>query len=229
MNFNFRSLKSEVGAYFKQVFKLKNSWMLLPGLVPILLVYTLHHANVYTWIMQERFLDSLALWLVSTLLLILTIKAFVSKNPLMIYLAVLALIFCVRELDDTVYTFMEIPHEIKTKRTVRFVLFGMVLWGIGWHGKLFATLNRFITLKITLFGVLWSYVLSQLISRRAFRGVLPYESLLNGSLEEMTETFAHLFFIIFALFCCYVIPNRKQAGVLKSDQDIESSTPDIKA
>ncbi len=221
MSFNFKSFKSEVAAYFKQVWTIKNSWIFLPGLISILLVYGVHNYNEDAWILTRGCLEPLAIWLVPIFLIVLVSKAIISKNHLMIYLAVLALIFLVRELDDTTYTFMEMSGTFKSKKPVNVILCGMALWGIGWHEKIFVTLNRYMSIKIALFGVLWTYFLSQLIARRAFRDVFPYESLVNVSLEEMTETAAHLFFIFFAFLSFYILPNKREDVASQNNQKVE--------
>ena len=122
----------------------------------------------------------------------------------MIYLSVLALVFLVRELDDTVITIFVEPYLFKSKKLVDLFLVGMGLLAFGWHEKLFACLNRSMMQKASLFGVLWTYLFSQLIARRVFRGIFPNESLLHVPMEETVETAAHLFFLIFVLFCLFV-------------------------
>ena len=210
MNINFRSIRSEVSTYFKQVFLIKNCWILLPGMIAVLLVYAVHHFNVCTWLLNKAFLENLALWLLPMILLVLMAKSFISRDPLMIYLAVLALVFFVRELDDTLLTFFGSSYTVKSKKLVDLLLVVMGLWGLGWHEKLFGSLNRFMMVKISIFGVLWTYFFSQAIARRAFRSVLPNEQLLHVPLEETVETAAHLFFFVFALCCFYFIPNKKK-------------------
>jgi hypothetical protein len=45
-----KSITAEVSIWFKQVFHIKNFWILLPSLIPLLLVYAVHHFNIYPWI-----------------------------------------------------------------------------------------------------------------------------------------------------------------------------------
>ena len=200
---------SEISIWFKQVFHIKNFWILLPSLIPLLLVYAVHHFNIYSWIITRDFNENIALWLVSMILVILLTNSLISRDSLIIYLTVLALVFLIRELNDTVLTFFGSSYLFKTKKLVDCLLVGMVIWAFGWHEKLFACLNRSIMLKVSLFGVMWTYLFSQLIARRVFRDILPNERLLHIPLEETAETSAHLSFILFALFCFLYYNNKK--------------------
>ena len=128
----------------------------------------------------------------------------------MIYLSVLALVFLVRELHGTDITIFGDICRLETKKLAYLLLVGMGLWVFAWHEKLFACLNRSMMQKVSLFGVLWTYLFSQLIARRVFRGVFPNESLLHIPMEETVETAAHLFFLIFVLFCLFFTPNKQK-------------------
>jgi hypothetical protein len=168
---------SEISIWFKQMFHLKNCWILLPGLLALLSVYAVHHLNIYPWLITRDFNESFAPWLVLVILVILLAKSFISRDPLMIFLAVLALVFFIRELNDTVITIFGNPYMVQSKKLVDLLLLGMGLWAFAWHEKLFACLNRSMIQKVSFFGVLWTYLFSQLIARRVFRGVFPNESL----------------------------------------------------
>jgi hypothetical protein len=193
------------------MFHIKNFWILLPGLIALLSVYAVHHSNIYPWLITCNFNEGIAPWLVSVILVTLLTKSFISRDPLMISLFVLALVFLVRELDDTVLTVFGSTYLFKSKKLVDLLLVGMSLWAFGWHEKLFACLNRSMIQKVSFFGVLWTYLFSQLIARRVFRGVFPNESLLHIPMEETVESSAHLFFLIFVLFCLFFIPNKQNA------------------
>jgi hypothetical protein len=188
----------------------------LPGLIALLSVYAVHHLNIYPWLITREFNESFAPLLVLVILAILLTKSFTSREPLIIYLAVLALVFFIREINDTVITIFGDTYLFKSKKLVDLLLVGMGLWAFAWHEKLFACLNRSMMQKITLFGVLWTYLFSQLIARRVFRGVFPNESLLHIPMEETAETAAHLFFLIFVLFCLFFMPNRKAVVLQKT-------------
>jgi len=200
---------SEISIWFKQVFHIKNCWILLPALIAVLLVYAVHNFNTYPWLITRDFNENIALYLVSMIFVLLLTKSLISRDALMIFLTILALVFFIRELNDTVLTFFGSSYLFKSKKLVDCLLVGMGIWAFVWHEKLFTCLNRSIMLKVSLFGVLWTYLFSQLIARRVFRGILPNERLLHIPLEETAETFAHLFFILFALFCFLYYNNKK--------------------
>jgi hypothetical protein len=200
---------SEISIWFKQIFHIKNCWILLPALITVLLVYAVHNFNIYPWLITRDFNENIALWLVSMIFVILLTKSFISRDSLIIYLTVLVLVFFIRELDDTVTSFFGSSYMLQTKGLVSCLLIGMGIWAFSWHEKLFTCLNRSIMLKVSLFGVLWTYLFSQLIARRAFRDILPNERLLHIPLEETAETFAHLFFLLFSLFCLLYYNNKK--------------------
>ena len=204
-----KSITAEVSIWFKQVLHIKNFWIVLPSLIPLLLVYAVHHFNIYPWIITRDFNENIALWLVAMIFVIFLTKSLISRDSLIIYLTVLALVFFIRELDETVLTIFDDTYLFRSKKLVDFLLVGMGLWAFGWREKLFACLNRSIMLKVSLFGVLWTYLFSQLIARRVFRDILPNERLLHIPLEETAETFAHLFFLIFSLFCFLYYNNKK--------------------
>ena len=210
-----KSISAEVSIWFKQVFHIKNFWILLSSLIPLLLVYAVHHFNIYTWVITRDFNESIALWLVAIIFVILLTKSLISRDSLIIYLTVLALVFFIREFHDTVFTFFGSSYQFETKKLFYCLLVGMCLWAFGWREKLFDCLNRSRILKASLFGVLWTYLFSQLIARRVFRGIFPNESLLHIPMEETVETFAHLFFLVFAICCFLFISNKKQNSLQK--------------
>jgi hypothetical protein len=208
-----KRIGSELSIWFKQVFRFKNCWILLPGLCAVLLVYIAHYSNLSPQLTARTLNESFAPWVVLIIFFILLSKSLISRDSLMIYLTVLAAVFLVRELNDTVFTVFGGEHLFKSKKLVDCLLVGMVLWAFGWHERLFSSLNRSVQLKVLLAGMLWTYLLSQLIARRVFRDVLPNEQLLHISLEETAETAAHLFFLGLAFFCLFLYHARKKKQI----------------
>jgi hypothetical protein len=218
---NIKQVGSELSVWFKQVFRMKNWWILLPGLLAVVLVYAVNHFNIYPWLISKIFHEGFAPWLVLAIFLILLTTSLISRDSLMIFLAVLALVFLVRELNDTTFFLFGGEYLFKSKKLVDCLLVGMGLWAIGWHEKLFTGFNRSIKLKILLSGVLWTYLFSQLIARRVFRGILPDERLLHVPLEETVETAAHLFFLVFAVFCLFYFSIRRAVRVETASPAVE--------
>jgi len=216
-----KRIGSEIAIWFKQVFRFKNCWILLPGLCAVLLVYIVHYSSLSPELTDRTLNESFAPWLVLIIFLILLSKSLISRDSLMIYLTVLAAVFLVRELNDTVFIVFGGEHLFKSKKLVDCFLIGMVLWAFGWHEKLFSCLNRSVQLKVLLAGVLWTYFLSQLIARRVFRDVLPNERLLHIPLEETAETAAHIFFLVFALFCFFFYRTRQAAQAHTVSLEVE--------
>jgi len=117
---------------------MKNWWILLPGLCAVISVYGVHHFDIYPWFITKNFHEGLAPLLVGAIFLILLTTSLISKNSLMVYLTILALVFLVRELNDTVFSIFGGEYLFKSKKLVDCFLVGMGLWAIGWHEKLFA-------------------------------------------------------------------------------------------
>jgi len=200
---------TELSTCLRQVFHIRNSWIFLPGLCALLLVYGTHYSNVVPWITGRNFNEKFAPWLVLTVFAVLLPKSILSRNPLAVFLAALACIFYIRELNDTVFSLFGAAYHFKSKKLVDCLLVGMALWAYLWRGKLVECLNRSPQLTVMLSGVLWTYLFSQLVARRIFKGVFPDEQLLHIALEETVETAAHLFFLWYAFFCCFRISNRR--------------------
>lgn len=211
---------SELSIWFKQVLHIKNSWILLPSLIAVLLVYADNYFNMSPQYTTRIFNEGFAPLLVLVVFIILLTKSLISRNPLVMYLTVLALIFLVREFNATVFTVFGGEYLFKSKKLVDCLLVGMALWAFGWHEKLFVCLNRSIILKISIFGVLWSYLFSQLIARRVFRDIFPSERLLHIPLEETAETAAHVFFLGCALFILFCYDTHKNVKSVATESGI---------
>jgi len=206
-------IDSELSIWFKQVFRVKNCWILLPGFLAISLVYAVHYFGISPWFTTRIFHESFAPWLLLVVVLIFLTASFLSRDALVMYLSGLALVFLIRELNSTMFTVFGGEYLFKSKKLVDCLLVGMALWAWGWREKLFTCCNRSIALKVLISGVLWTYLFSQLIARRVFRGVLPEENLLHVPMEETAETAAHVFFLVCALFCLFCYRTRKATQV----------------
>lgn len=210
---NIKRIGSELSIWFKQLFRFENCWILLPGFLALSLVYAVHYFDFSPKVTTKIFHENFAPWLVLVVCLIFLIKSLLSRDALVLYLCVLALVFLIRELNSTVITAFGGEYLFKSKKLVDCLLVGMALWAWGWRDKLFACLKRSKALKVLIPGVLWTYLFSQLIARRVFRGILPEENLLHVPMEETAETAAHMFFLACALFCLFYYRTRKAAQV----------------
>ena len=208
-----KQIGSEVSTWFKQVFRFKNCWILLPGLLALSLVYAVHYFGISPQLTTKIFHESFAPWLLLIVLLIFLTASFLSRDALVMYLSGLALVFLIRELNATVLTVFGGEYLFKSKKLVDCLLVGMALWAWGWREKLFTCCNRSIALKILISGVLWTYLFSQLIARRVFRDILPEENLLHVPMEETAETAAHVFLLVCALYCLFYYRTRKATQV----------------
>ena len=208
-----KRIGSELSIWFKQLFRFKNCWILLPGFLAVSLVYAVHYFGISPWLTTKIFHENFAPWLILVVFLIFLTTSLLSRDALMIYLSGLALVFLIRELNSTVLTVFGGEYLFKSKKLVDCLLVGMALWAWGWREKLFTCFNRSIALKVLISGVLWTYLFSQLIARRVFRGILPEENLLHVPMEETAETAAHVFFLVCALFCLFYYRARKATQV----------------
>ena len=206
---NIPEVLSETTTSLRQVLHYKRSWLLLPGFGAVALVYASHHLDLFTEWLRRDSLEVLALYLVPIIVVILAAKSIITRDSLAIFLAALAAVFFTRELHDSEIHVFGREFELETKGIVNLLLVGMALWGVFWHERLLKSLNRSIFLKVSLAGVLWTYLFSQLIARRAFKPLLPNEAELHIPLEETTETAAHLFFLAFALLFFFLHPGKK--------------------
>jgi len=195
------------------VFRWKNCWILLPGFCAISLVYAVHYFGISPRFTTKIFHESFAPWLLLVVLLIFLTTNLLNRDALVLYLSVLTLVFLVRELNSTVLTALGGEHLFKSKKLVDYLLIVMALWAWGWREKLFTCLNRSIALKVLITGVLWTYLFSQLIARRVFRGILPEENLLHVPMEETAETAAHVFLLVCALCCLLYYRTRRATQI----------------
>ncbi len=202
MNMNFKNIISEVKKWTKELYSIKNSWILLPsilGVVSVMSWFCIKGEVDYNfYFFNKPNLEITALCLIGITAFVLLIKSIIVKNSLIIILCSIALSFLVRELDDTDF----IINNLKTKKIIYVLLFVILVWCTFWQERLFSVLNKFRMIKISISGMVWTYVFSQIIARRAFRGILLNEKNLHVYYEEVTENLAHIFFLFVAILCC---------------------------
>jgi len=199
-----REIVTELKLWIRQVFTLNNCWLWIPGLSGIILVYLVYSLNSQSILLQRDFHETIAPYLVASIAFLLVIRSIITRDKLIIYLTLLAVVFLIRELDDTAAQLFGVDTEIKTKKLVSVLLVGMAVLGIIWQRMLFACLNSHRFFKLLLSGMLFSYFFSQVIARRAFRHVLPNEKILHIAMEETSETLSHLLFLGIAVCTCSI-------------------------
>ena len=128
-----------------------------------------------------------------------------ERQPLILLLLVLDAIFLCREL-----------HFEGTTKGVYVALFLLGIWTALWWRNIRDDLRRSTTTPYLLFGFM-TYVLSQAVARRAFRGILPLEAdfdVFRTGLEEVLENVAHLTMLFVAL-----------RGFTRKDEEEEENPP----
>lgn len=137
--------------------------------------------HIQTW------LEAPAPYLMLLVSALYAVRTVATRNPLYLILTVLAATFACREF-----------HFAGTHRGVYAVLGLLAVWVVLWRNRLFWVLRRDYRHFSWLLAMVVAYVLSQLLARRALK-FLPGEAVSHRSLEEWTETAAHLVFLTAAL------------------------------
>jgi hypothetical protein len=159
--------------------------LLLPGASVVVAVITSVLApeafhRVQVW------LETPAPYLVAVAATLYLARAVVTRNPLYMILAGLGVAFTCREF-----------HFAGSGTGVYVALVALGIWAGLWWKKLREPLRDWRHTS-WLLAAMFAYFLSQLIARRAFRGI-PGEHEIHRSLEEWAETTAHLIFIAAAV------------------------------
>ena len=191
----------EVVGCLKQFVNPKNFWIYSPPLLGVGCVYFAQAHNI-KWILDKGGPENTALVLLGITISILIVAAIRFRNMASMFFLVLAINFLIREMDKTP---LHLPYfgdvMLKTKSYIYVALGVMTAWGIWQEKKLFGFLSSYPLVKIMFLGLCSSYAFSQVIARRLFKHIplLPNEEQLHIPLEEMTETTAHILFLMMAL------------------------------
>ncbi len=192
------TLLAQLKAWFSLVFSAKGCWVFLPGILGVSFVYI---ANWRGWegaIAKDPH-ETLAIILLVIATSIFAFRVVAFRFPLdKILLALSAALLC-REI-----------HFAGTKKGIYVAVVLIIIWAIFWRGRYFEGLRVPDLFKVSCFGLFWTYIFSQIIARRAFRGILPLEEELHVPFEEIVENIAHVFFIYVGLLS-FVI-KRKAEG-----------------
>lgn len=173
----------------------------VPGLLAFAGVYAFR-ALECRHLLDKVVLEEVGLWLMASIVVTAGVSLLVLRNRMVGLLAALALMFLIRELDDTAFCLMGRTCTVQSKTLVSALLVGWIAWVLAWYRHVEEFLRDHLhRWSVTLVG--WTYVFSQLAARRGFRHLLPDEGLLHGALEENAENVAHLAFLLM-LMCLLV-------------------------
>ena len=169
-------------------------WMLLgPLAIAVAIVHSLLAPEHFQRLQVT--LEIPAPYLVGFVGLIYAIRFIRTRNPLFILMTVLALTLMLREFHFEWRTAES--HFDWTGKGLYVALAALGVWAVRWRNRLIEPLRDS---KHTswIIATFWVYFLSQLIARRAFRGI-PGEHEIHRSLEEYIEMAGHLMLIITSL------------------------------
>jgi len=163
-----------------------NWWLLLigPAAVAVSIVYSRINPEGFQRLQNQ--VESPSPYIVAFAAAIYAVRAACTRNALYILMTALGAAFTLREF-----------HFDWTHEGIYVMLGGLGVWTYLWRRRLVEPLRdwRHTSWLIATFG---AYFLSQLIARRAFRGI-PGEHEIHRSLEECAELAAHLMLIITSL------------------------------
>jgi hypothetical protein len=129
--------------------------------------------------------ESIALLLLAVPIIGFIVQAFIFRTEFQLFMSVLCAAFFCREW-----------HFPGTSKGIYVTLAVLAFWAVTRKDKL-ETLVKNKPLDVWLWSTFWTYLLSQLIARRAFRSLhLPAEELMHVFLEESVETMAHFMMIV---------------------------------
>lgn len=157
---------------------------------PVVLVLVYAGFFAHSRLLGKGFNEFLAPIILATATVVMLTRWFGERQPLVLMLTVLDAVFLCREL-----------HFAGTSKGVYVALFLLGIWAIYWWPNLRRDLRSNRTTPYLLFGFM-TYVLSQAVARRAFRGILPLEAtsdVFRTGLEEVLENLAHLTMLLVAL------------------------------
>ncbi|MHC4264878.1 MAG: hypothetical protein ACYSUK_02985 [Planctomycetota bacterium] len=161
-------------------------WPVLLGPLTMVLVYIARLLDIQ-WIVSRTPNENIALVLVGISLVGFTVQAFLFRSEFHLFMASLCAAFFCREW-----------HFPGTSKGIYIALGVLAVWAVMRRKKLESYIKNSMV-KIWIPCMIATYFLSQLIARRAFRGILPIEDEVNVALEESIETVAHIMMIVICL------------------------------
>jgi len=187
-----RSLSLEINAWAKAVFSFTGILSFFPILIAVILVYIGHFNGVTeaSWgsVWKNRF-ENAAVVILAFALLLFLIAVIKSSKRIDIVLLVVCTAFLCREI-----------HFAGTSKGVYVVVGIALILAWLWRDRIFDELDGRNLHKIAIFCLVWSYFVAIVIQRRAFSAkhfaILPDEQSVHVGLEELTEDFSHIVFLL---------------------------------
>ena len=191
----------EVITCLKSMLNPKNVWIYLAVALSVTSIYVARADNI-NWFLEKGPQENLALILISSAAFFMLIASIISKQLAPAFVCVLAVNFFIRELDQTPITIAGATFALRTKVYIYVALAIMAAWGFWQEKKIIPFFNKYTLLRTMMLGVITTYFVSQLIARRVFKHIpiLPHEHEIHIPLEEVTENYGHLFFLVMSLF-----------------------------
>ncbi|MHC4131709.1 MAG: hypothetical protein ACYSSP_00700 [Planctomycetota bacterium] len=161
-------------------------WPVLLGPLTMVLVYIARLLDIQ-WMVSRGPNEYIALVLVGISLVGFTIQAILFRSEFHLFMASLCGAFFCREW-----------HFPGTGKGI-YIALGVLAFWVVMRRKELESYIRNSLVKVWIPCTFATYFLSQLIARRAFRGILPIEDEVNVALEESVETVAHIMMIVICL------------------------------
>ncbi len=213
MKSKIKTIVDELLQCIRIMLEARKAWIYLPAIFAFTVTYIIFYCDAKYFLTKGPH-ENIALLLVSTTALILSISALRFRNFTAAYLFVLTINFLIRELDHNI---ISIPYcgsvEIHSKAYIWFALALIAVWGFFKTDSLVSFFKRYPFTKVMMIGTVFTYFMSQAVARRLFRGILPSEKQIHIILEEITENFAHLFFLATACIIFYYLQKTKKGKI----------------
>ena len=162
-------------------------WPLLIGPAGMAYVYVLFLLDRQD-LAHKPTLEVIALYLAYTAAACSLLHLRVNRHPYYLLLSCVAITVVLREY-----------HWDWTSGFVYVALGAIAVWGVFWWKRLAPYLDAYPSVRIWLICTAITYVLSQVIARRAFEHVMPHEPLVYSDMEEVVENLSHSMLIVAAL------------------------------
>lgn len=162
-------------------------WPLLLGFAGMFVAYQLDRTgpwNFYTKLAFER----AAIVVTVAAVVLACIRLAVTRERFHLLLLAVAMTVLLREI-----------HWEWTTKFVYISLAAITIIAVLWRDHVFVYVDRQPAVRVWLTATAITYVLSQAIARRAFRGVIPNEDAVHTTMEEFIELVSHTMLVVTVL------------------------------